>query len=197
MAIGMKLDGDPRVVAAGLGIPAAHSVTQVCGSEIGGREERVPERVAQGAFAELVGAFQHVDAIMERATAVGGAAEGMEADGEEFHGLLGGFDDVEGELRVSATKLAGDDRQALYAFALHDERGALLVDGRATEDQVDIDKMIWGYHATTTQDKVITENNQAGIMSSRYRPGRYSDQEGSVLNFQKWYLNQFGLARAE
>lgn len=72
-----------------------------------------------------------------------------------------------------------------------------LVDGRATEDQVDIDKMIWGYHATTTQDKVITENNQAGIMSSRYRPGRYSDQEGSVLNFQKWYLNQFGLERAE
>jgi hypothetical protein len=34
-------------------------------------------------------------------------------------------------------------------------------------------------------------------MSSRYRPGRYSDQEGSVLNFQKGYLNQFGLERAE
>jgi phenylpropionate dioxygenase-like ring-hydroxylating dioxygenase large terminal subunit len=72
-----------------------------------------------------------------------------------------------------------------------------LVDGRAAEKQVDIEKMIWGYHATTTQDKVITENNQNGIMSSRYRPGRYSDQEGSVMNFQKWYLNQFGLARTE
>jgi phenylpropionate dioxygenase-like ring-hydroxylating dioxygenase large terminal subunit len=72
-----------------------------------------------------------------------------------------------------------------------------LVDGRATEDDVDIEKMIWGYHATTTQDKVITENNQAGIMSSRYRPGRYSDQEGSVIKFQKWYLHQFGLDRAE
>ena len=72
-----------------------------------------------------------------------------------------------------------------------------LVDGRASEDEVDIDKMIWGYHATTSQDKVITENNQAGIMSSRYRPGRYSDQEGSVIKFQQWYLNQFGLARAE
>ena len=66
-----------------------------------------------------------------------------------------------------------------------------LVDGRATEDQVDIDKMIWGYHATTTQDKVITENNQNGIMSSRYLPGRYSDQEGSVVKFQQWYLGQF------
>ena len=72
-----------------------------------------------------------------------------------------------------------------------------LVDGRATEDEVDIEKMTWGYHATTSQDKIITENNQEGIMSSRYRPGRYSDQEGSVIKFQKWYLNQFGLARAE
>ena len=72
-----------------------------------------------------------------------------------------------------------------------------LVDGRATADQVDIAKMIWGYHATTTQDKVITENNQAGILSSRYRPGRYSDQEGSVIKFQQWYLNQFGLERAD
>jgi phenylpropionate dioxygenase-like ring-hydroxylating dioxygenase large terminal subunit len=70
-----------------------------------------------------------------------------------------------------------------------------LVDGRATDAEVDIEKMIWGYHATTTQDKVITENNQNGIMSSRYRPGRYSDQEGSVINFQQWYLNQFGLAQ--
>ena len=72
-----------------------------------------------------------------------------------------------------------------------------LVDGRASEAEVDIDKMIWGYHATTSQDKVITENNQAGIMSSRYQPGRYSDQEGSLIKFQKWYLNQFGLERAE
>ncbi|GAC1612291.1 MAG: aromatic ring-hydroxylating dioxygenase subunit alpha [Novosphingobium sp.] len=72
-----------------------------------------------------------------------------------------------------------------------------LVDGRASEADVDIAKMTWGYHATTTQDKVITEANQAGIMSSRYRPGRYSDQEGSVIKFQQWYLNHFGRAVAE
>ena len=72
-----------------------------------------------------------------------------------------------------------------------------LVDGRASKAEVDIEKMIWGYHATTTQDKIITENNQAGILSSRYRPGRYSQQEGSVIKFQKWYLNQFGLDRAD
>ena len=68
---------------------------------------------------------------------------------------------------------------------------------RVGVDELDVAKMIWGYHATTTQDKVITEDNQARIMSSRYRPGRYSDQEGSVIKFQQRYLSQFGLSRAE
>jgi Rieske 2Fe-2S family protein len=72
-----------------------------------------------------------------------------------------------------------------------------LVDGRASEADVDIAKMTWGYHATTTQDKVITEANQTGIMSDRYQPGRYSDQEGSVIKFQRWYLSHFGRAVAE
>jgi phenylpropionate dioxygenase-like ring-hydroxylating dioxygenase large terminal subunit len=67
-----------------------------------------------------------------------------------------------------------------------------LVDGTASE--VNVDKMIWGWDQTTKQDKVITENNQAGILSSRYRPGRYSDHEQRVITFQEWYLAQFGLA---
>ena len=71
-----------------------------------------------------------------------------------------------------------------------------LVNGKATEAEVDIDKMTWGYHATTTQDKVITENNQTGIMSTRYQPGRYSDQEGSVMKFQKRYLRHMAAPKA-
>ena len=46
--------------------------------------------------------------------------------------LVPRLDTVAGELRIQASKLAGDHQQALYAFTLHDERGALLVDGRAT-----------------------------------------------------------------
>lgn len=42
------------------------------------------------------------------------------------------LDTVPGTLHVSASKLAGDTRQALYAFTLHADDGALLVDGRAT-----------------------------------------------------------------
>ena len=42
------------------------------------------------------------------------------------------LDDIDGELTVVATRLAGDTNQALYAFALHSASGELLVDGRAT-----------------------------------------------------------------
>ena len=42
------------------------------------------------------------------------------------------LDTIEGALIVSAQRLAGDSGQALYTFALHDERGTLLVEGRAT-----------------------------------------------------------------
>ena len=69
-----------------------------------------------------------------------------------------------------------------------------LVDGKAAE--VDVPKMIWGWDRTTKQDKVITENNQAGILSTRYRPGRYSDHERRVVTFQKWYLSQYGYVPA-
>jgi Rieske 2Fe-2S family protein len=63
-----------------------------------------------------------------------------------------------------------------------------LVDGRA--DTVDVDRMIWMWDVTTRQDKVIIENNQRGILSSRYQPGCLSDQERRVDTFNKWYLNQ-------
>ncbi len=46
--------------------------------------------------------------------------------------LVPRLDTVPGLLLVAARKLAGDTRQALYAFELHDESGRLLVDGRAT-----------------------------------------------------------------
>jgi Rieske 2Fe-2S family protein len=65
-----------------------------------------------------------------------------------------------------------------------------LVDGKATE--VDVKRMIWGWDETTKEDKEITENNQAGILSKHYKPGRYSEHERRVVTFQQWYLAQFG-----
>jgi len=69
-----------------------------------------------------------------------------------------------------------------------------LVDGKATD--VDVKRMIWGWNETTKQDKEITENNQAGILSKQYQPGRYSEHERRVVTFQQWYLAQFGHALA-
>lgn len=42
------------------------------------------------------------------------------------------LDDVDGDLIVHAEHLAGDERQAMYRFAVRDEAGRVLVDGRAT-----------------------------------------------------------------
>ncbi len=150
-------------------------------------------------------ASSHLRLLMQRMNKDGWASETQ--DGTAPAPLMGKRKAADGgrmHLSFSPfTQIVADDHFAiLFQFT---PRSALrtdvemiwLVDGRATEVEVDIPKMIWGYHATTTQDKVITEDNQAGIMSSRYRPGRYSDQEGSVIKFQQWYLNQFGLSRAE
>ena len=147
----------------------------------------------------------HLRLLMQRMNKDGWASETQ--DGTAPAPLMGQRKQADGgRMHLSFSpfsQIVADDHFAI--LFLFTPRSALesdvemiwLVDGRATEDQVDIDKMIWGYHATTTQDKVITENNQAGIMSSRYRPGRYSDQEGSVIKFQQWYLSQFGLERAD
>jgi len=147
----------------------------------------------------------HLRLLMQRMNKDGWAAETQ--DGTAPAPLMGKRTAPDGgRMHLSFSpfsQIVADDHFAI--LFLFTPRAALqsdvemiwLVDGRATADQVDIDKMIWGYHATTTQDKVITENNQAGILSSRYRPGRYSDQEGSVIKFQQWYLNQFGLERAD
>ena len=53
----------------------------------------------------------------------------------------------------------------------------------------DTDNLIWVWDVTTTQDKKITENNDAGVQSSRYRPGPYSMHEAKVAGFIRWYLN--------
>jgi len=45
---------------------------------------------------------------------------------------LARIDDVEGELLVRAQRLAGDDRQVMYSFAVRSEQGQVLAEGRAT-----------------------------------------------------------------
>ena len=145
----------------------------------------------------------HLRFLMQRMNKEGAASETQ--DGTAPARLMGKRTVADGgrmHLSFSPfTQLIADDHFAV--LLLFTPRGPMasdvdllwLVDGRA--DHVDLDKMLWGWDQTTKQDKIITEANQDGIMSSRYRPGRYSEQERSVINFQKWYLHQFGLARAD
>ena len=64
-----------------------------------------------------------------------------------------------------------------------------MVDRDAVEG-IDYDKenLIWLWLETTEQDGTITENNHAGVLSSRYTPGPYSMQEDALTSLGKWYL---------
>jgi len=42
------------------------------------------------------------------------------------------LDEVSGAIIVSATRMAGDEQQAMYRFAIENEGGRVLVEGRAT-----------------------------------------------------------------
>ncbi len=53
----------------------------------------------------------------------------------------------------------------------------------------DPDNLAWVWDVTIRQDKKVTEDNNAGILSSRYEPGPYSTQEAHVAKFINWYLN--------
>ena len=64
-------------------------------------------------------------------------------------------------------------------------------DAEAGKDY-DPENLAWVWDVTTLQDKKITEDNNAGIRSGRYRPGPYSLQEKRVAAFVRWYLNGIG-----
>lgn len=140
----------------------------------------------------------HLRLLLQRTIREGFDSETQ--DGRPVSSLMGkrlGFD--QGRMYLSFSPfthvVATNDFAVLFLFTprstMHTDVDLYwLVDGKSTH--VDIDKMIWGWDQTTKQDKVITENNQAGIMSSHYRPGRYSDHEKRVVTFQQWYLHQFG-----
>jgi predicted hotdog family 3-hydroxylacyl-ACP dehydratase len=61
-----------------------------------------------------------------------GPAPGYLASVRGVRFTVGRLDEVAGELRVQAERLAGDVSQILYRFLVSDERGTPLAEGRAT-----------------------------------------------------------------
>jgi Rieske 2Fe-2S family protein len=144
----------------------------------------------------------HLRLLLQRTIREGYESETQ--DGRPASSLMGkrlGFD--QGRMYLSFSPftqlVATNDFAVLFLFTprstMHTDVDLFwLVDGHASE--VDVKRMIWGWDETTKQDKVITENNQAGILSKHYEPGRYSEHERRVVTFQQWYLAQFGHALA-
>jgi phenylpropionate dioxygenase-like ring-hydroxylating dioxygenase large terminal subunit len=51
----------------------------------------------------------------------------------------------------------------------------------------DVERLIQVWDVTFKEDKIITENNQIGVLSTAYEPGPYSRQEMKLVEFTKWY----------
>jgi len=140
----------------------------------------------------------HLRLLLQRTVREGYETETQ--DGKPASALMGkrlGFD--QGRMYLSFSPftqlVATNDFAVLFLFTprstMHSDVDLFwLVDAKASD--VDVKRMIWGWDETTKQDKEITENNQAGILSKHYRPGRYSEHERRVVTFQQWYLAQYG-----
>ena len=71
-------------------------------------------------------------------------------------------------------------------------RGIWLVDKDALEGKdYTLETLLPLWSTTNEQDWTICENQQAGVDSSRYRPGPYSKlREQNVAHFLEWYLRE-------
>jgi Rieske 2Fe-2S family protein len=58
----------------------------------------------------------------------------------------------------------------------------------------DLSEMIWMWDETTKADKRIIEDNQKGVLSSKYMPGPLSQMEKGLEKFKSWYLKHLELA---
>ena len=91
---------------------------------------------------------------------------------------------------------ASNDHAVLFRFTprselLTDVEATWLVDADAQEGiDYDPERVSWVWDVTLKQDATITENNQAGVSSGRYRPGPYSEQEKMNKEFTQWYLDK-------
>ena len=91
-----------------------------------------------------------------------------------------------------------NDHATLFRFTPVSERhtevvASWLVRADAVEGRdYDTDRVVWMWDVTTIEDTKIINDNQLGVNSRRYSPGRYSEREYGTRNFVAWYLAQHG-----
>ena len=120
-------------------------------------------------------------------------------DGRKVGPLMGDLNDFDGGMtHISFNPLASlwlcNDHAVTFNFRpmgpmSTDVHMMWLVDGDAEPDRdFTVEDVAWMWTTTGLQDKIITENNQSGINSSRYQPGPYSLMERQLEDFVQWYF---------
>ena len=117
-------------------------------------------------------------------------------------GLLGNLKDADlGSVRMLSlpnnwNHLQADHALAFRVLPLSAQETMVttwwLVNKNAREGvDYDLDKLKHVWSATNDQDRILAENNQAGINSKAYEPGPYSPTiEFGVQNFIDWYTGE-------
>jgi phenylpropionate dioxygenase-like ring-hydroxylating dioxygenase large terminal subunit len=122
-------------------------------------------------------------------------------DGTPASTLMGEFTDYDGgqtglSFNPTGTVHANNDFAILFRYTpMGPTKTELVVSWLVDQDAVegqdyDVDKLAAVWSVTLSEDKTITENNQAGVKSRVYIPGVYSAQEERVSDFTRWYLNR-------
>ncbi len=121
-------------------------------------------------------------------------------DGEQLAPLLGnikGFDHGASDFGIGPLTwmLAYNDHVVVYVFTPTSHLTSAcdiywLVRGDAKEGvDYDIEKLTWLWHVTTLADERIIVDNQKGVNSKKYAPGKLSNMEDSIESLITWYLS--------
>ena len=122
--------------------------------------------------------------------------------------LLGQLTDYDGgasELMIGPVMffLIYDDHVVGYRFLplLQDECVCDIfwfVDAAAEDgEDYNLAELTWLWDVTTIADKTIITNNQKGVDSKFYRPGRLSNMESFQQSFLNWYVQSIQLAHKD
>jgi Rieske 2Fe-2S family protein len=128
-------------------------------------------------------------------------------DGQPVAPLMGDYTEYDGAqtaavFNLLSPVLINNDHAVFFRIV---PRGPLETDFEAIwlvsenaeiAEQADIDRITALWTITAGEDKTITDDNQKGVLSHKYQPGRYSTQEARLTDFGIWYHRLLGEAEA-
>jgi phenylpropionate dioxygenase-like ring-hydroxylating dioxygenase large terminal subunit len=136
--------------------------------------------------------------LSHRAAMYAGCVTGSE-DGRPVAPLMGHFPEYDGgatfcHIGPASYFLAYADYGVIYRFTPRDvqktEMEVIWLVRGDTQEGVDyeLDRLSWMWQVTSAEDKLIIDQNQAGINSRFYRPGPYTLVEANTQRFVEWVL---------